>query len=166
MLVWYRLINLHLLNEDYNKHGGITFMKKILTAILTAVLIFSPVGNVIFQDQTTTVEAKSYKSGKRGFNNSNNNTNTNSFFQQKKSNTPTNKSATTTKPRTGGFMRGLMVGGLAGLLFGSLFANMGVLGSILGLFVNILGIIILIAVIRRIFSFFKNKKEDPRPWKG
>ena len=52
-----------------------------------------------------------------------------------------------------------MIGGLAGLLFGSLFANMGILGSILGLFVNILGIIILIAVIRKIFTFFKDKRK-------
>ena len=43
-------------------------MKKILSAVLTAALIFTPVGSVVFQDQPTTVEAKSYKSGKKSFN--------------------------------------------------------------------------------------------------
>ena len=46
-------------------------MKKILSAVLTAALIFTPVGSVVFQDQPTTVEAKSYKSGKKSFNSNN-----------------------------------------------------------------------------------------------
>ena len=47
-------------------------MKKILSAVLTAALIFTPIGSVVFQDQPTTVEAKSYKSGKKSFNSNNN----------------------------------------------------------------------------------------------
>ena len=46
-------------------------MKKILSAVLTAALIFTPIGSVVFQDQPTTVEAKSYKSGKKSFNSNN-----------------------------------------------------------------------------------------------
>ena len=49
-------------------------MKKILSAVLTAALIFTPIGSVVFQDQPTTVEAKSYKSGKKSFNSNNNST--------------------------------------------------------------------------------------------
>lgn len=56
-------------------------MKKILSAILTLGLVLSPV-SIVFQDSVTTVEAKSYKSGKRSFNN-NNNSNTNSFSKRK-----------------------------------------------------------------------------------
>ena len=52
-------------------------MKKILSALLTAALVFSPVGNVVFHNDTTTVEAKSYKSGKKSFNRNNNTTNNN-----------------------------------------------------------------------------------------
>ncbi|WP_338472228.1 hypothetical protein R4Z10_05650 [Niallia sp. XMNu-256] len=146
-------------------------MKKILTAVLTAVLLFTPVGSVVFQDQPTTVEAKGYKSVKRGFNNNNNSStnNNNSFFQKKQDNsTNTNKSAATKKNGgffSGGLMKGLMLGGLAGLLFGGLFANMGFLGQILGLFINVLAIIFVIALIRRIFQFFKKKKkEEANPW--
>lgn len=147
---------------------GTNSMKKILAALLTTSLIFSPVGNIVFQDHTTTVEAKGYKSGKRSFNSNNSTTNSNSFFQNKS--TTTNKSTTspTKKLNTGGLMKGLMIGGLAGLLFGSLFANMGVLGSILGLMVNILGIIILISVVRKIYVLLKNKRkrEDSNPWRS
>ncbi len=146
-------------------------MKKILAALLSAALIFSPVGNIVFQDQTTTVEAKGYKSGKRSFNNNNSTTNNNSFFQNKKSDTKTtNKSAATANKgfKPSGFMKGMMLGGLAGLLFGSLFANMGLLGSILGLLINVLAIVFLISIIRRIFVFFKEKKkkEDSNPWRN
>lgn len=148
-------------------------MKKILSAFLTAALIFSPIGTVVFQDQPTTVEAKGYKSGKKGFNNNNSSTNNNnSLFQKKQdnSNSTTNKSAATKKNGgffSGGLMKGLMLGGLAGLLFGGLFANMGFLGQILGLFINVLAIIVVIALIRKIFQFFKNKKkEEANPWRN
>ncbi|PLS17723.1 preprotein translocase subunit Tim44 [Bacillus sp. M6-12] len=148
-------------------------MKKILAAILSAALIFSPVGNFVFQDHSPTAEAKSYKSGKRSFNsNSNYNKSTNnSFFQNKKAaNSTKSKSATVNKKggfRSGSLMKGLMVGGLAGLLFGSLIANMGTLGSIFGFLINILTIFILISVIRSIFSFFRNKKkhEETNQWR-
>jgi predicted lipid-binding transport protein (Tim44 family) len=145
-------------------------LKKLLSVIFSAVLIFTPIGNAVFHDDSTTAEAKSYKSGKKSFSTDNNKSNNFSNFQ-KKDNT-TNKSATTPTKKggfsTGGLMKGLMIGGLAGLLFGSLFANMGVLGSILGLMVNVLGIIIVIAVIRKIFVFFKDKKkrEEPNSWRN
>ncbi|MFD2445301.1 hypothetical protein ACFSO7_15160 [Bacillus sp. CGMCC 1.16607] len=142
-------------------------MKKIIAALLTTSLLFSPVGNIVFQDHTYSVEAKGYKSGKKSFNTNRSNTNTNSFFQKKQNNTTTNKSATTYKKRSGGFMKGMMVGGLAGLLFGSMFANMGFLGSILGFMINVIGIIILIAVIRKIFNLymFKKRTEENNQWR-
>jgi hypothetical protein len=159
--VFYFQLNTTILN------GGPNSMKKILAALLTASLIFSPLGSVVFQDHTTTVEAKGYKSGKRSFNSNNSTTNSNSFFQKKS--TTTNKSTITPtkKLKTGGLMKGLMIGGLAGLLFGSLFANMGFLGSILGLMVNIIGIMILISIVRKIYVFLKNKRNrEENPWRS
>ena len=123
-------------------------MKKVLSAVLTAVLIFSPIGNVVFQDNSTTVEAKSYRSGSKSFKSNNNSTNNNNFQQRKQADTnTTNRSAATTNTKRGffsggGLMRGLMIGGLAGMLFGGLFANMGFMGNILGLFINLIAIFV------------------------
>lgn len=148
-------------------------MKKFLAAILTAALIFSPVGNVVFQDHSTTVEAKGYKSGKRSFNsNSNTTNNNNSLFQNKKQDTNTSKSTTSTssakKFKPSGLMKGLMLGGLAGLLFGSLFGGMGLLGSILGLMINVFAVIILFSIIRKIYTMIKDKKkkEAANQWRN
>ena len=147
-------------------------MKKILAALLTITLVFSPIGNFVFQDEVTT-EAKSYKSGKKSFNSGNNfnSNNNNSLFQNNKKDS-TNKS--TTKQNTnnkggfmsGGLMKGLMLGGLAGLLFGGLLGNLGILGSLLGLVVNGLAIVFLIFVAAKIFSFFKRKNEESKAWKN
>ncbi|MEY8731545.1 hypothetical protein AB9M92_04635 [Peribacillus frigoritolerans] len=144
-------------------------MKKLMAALLTITLAFSPVGTYVFQDHSESVDARGYKSGKRSFNSNNNN---NSNFQNKetkKSNVTTaNKAKSGNTFAKGGLMKGLMLGGLAGLLFGSLFANMGMLGSILGLLINVMAVVVLIVVIRKIFTYFKDKKkkEDPNPWRG
>ena len=64
-------------------------------------------------------------------------------------------------------MKGLMIGGLAGLLIGNL-ASMGMLGSILGFAINILAIVFLIVIIRKVFALLKAKKEkeDINPWRS
>ncbi|MDF9762708.1 putative lipid-binding transport protein (Tim44 family) [Peribacillus simplex] len=148
-------------------------MKKFMAALLTITLAFSPVGTYVFKDHSESVDARGYKSGKRSFNSNNNNK---SIFQNKETKksdvTTTNKAKTDTKSgksfSKGGLMKGIMLGGLAGLLFGGLFANMGALGSILGLMINVLAVVALIVVIRKIFTYFKDKKkkEDPNPWRG
>ncbi|MGM1020442.1 MAG: hypothetical protein ACQEXV_07835 [Bacillota bacterium] len=58
----------------------------------------------------------------------------------------------------GGFLKGMMLGGLAGMLFGGLFGNMGALGSLLGLAVNILAIYVLIMVGVGIYRAIKNRR--------
>ncbi|WP_405097230.1 hypothetical protein [Oceanobacillus sp. FSL H7-0719] len=153
-------------------------MKKIIAALFTIALVFSPIGDYVFQDQgTTTVEAKSYKSGKRSFSPSggiNSNNNNNSLFQKnKKDSSSYNKSAAKQNTNnkggfmSGGLMKGLMLGGLAGLLFGGLLGNMGILGSMLGLLVNGLAIIFLVSVAMRIYQFFKKKKkEEANAWRN
>lgn len=123
-------------------------MKKIITALVTAMLLFAtPVGNFIVQDQPVTVEAKGFK-GKRGGSGITN--------YQKKQNVNQNRSTynnqSTTKPRTGGFMRGLIAGGLAGLLFGSLLAQWGILGSLLGLLINVGAILVIVWLVVKLFK--------------
>ena len=69
----------------------------------------------------------------------------------------------------GSFMKGLMIGGLAGLLFGGLFANMGFLGELLGLMINVLAIYFLFVLIRSVYRYFRDRRpqrprESRRPY--
>lgn len=87
------------------------------------------------------------------------------------SKTKTETGKTTTNPTTpaaskpgffgggGGFMKGLMLGGLAGMLFGGLFGGMGFLGNLLGLLVNVLAIVVLIALIRAVYVYFRDRNK-------
>ncbi|CAM5221533.1 Preprotein translocase subunit Tim44 OS=Ureibacillus acetophenoni OX=614649 GN=SAMN05877842_103122 PE=4 SV=1 [Ureibacillus acetophenoni] len=145
-------------------------MKK-LSVLLSATflaftLVFSSVGTALFfGDDVQTAEAKSYKSGKKGFSNTPGSNNTN--IQNKDTNTSnvnkTNNTNTTTKGgfSAGGFMKGMMVGGLAGLLFGSLFADMGLgmLGNILGFAINAFAIVVIIALCVKIFQMITRRKD-------
>ena len=138
-----------------------------MIALLTLTLIFSPIGNFVFND-VSVAEAKRYKSGKKNFNTNNQNTPTQSNIQKDKDVKKADAGKNTNSPTAnkGGLMRGLLVGGLAGLLFGSLFANMGMLGSILGFLINAAAIIFLIVIIRKIFGLLRARKqeEDAKPW--
>lgn len=120
-------------------------MKRMISVFLAAFLIFStPVGALFVHEQPTTVEAKSFKRGgtpKSGIIN----------FQKKQTNSTYNRQ-TTTKPRTGGFMRGLIAGGLAGLLFGSLLAQWGIFGSLLGFLINVGAILIIVWFVVKLFK--------------
>jgi predicted lipid-binding transport protein (Tim44 family) len=142
--------------------------KKLFSAMLVLTILFTPIGGFMLGDQLTTVSAKGYKSGKKSFN-SNTNNNSPSLFKkddtQQKSSTTT-KNSTTAKPKMGGIMKGLFLGGLAGLLLGGLLSNLGVLGSIIGLFINVLAIIAVIFIIRKLFTLFKKKRksEDDTVW--
>lgn len=148
-------------------------LKKLVSALLAVTLIMSPIGNIIFTNDVSTVEAKGYKSGKKGFKPTNN-YNKPQVDKKKEDTSSFNKSTNnmnnTAKKGgffSGGLMKGLFVGGIAGLLFGSLFANMGMLGSILGLMVNVLAIVFVIGIVRKIFAMIKEKKqqkEDRNPW--
>lgn len=58
----------------------------------------------------------------------------------------------------GGFTRGLFLGGLAGLMFGGVFGSMGFVGQLLGLFVNVMALVVLFMIIRSIISYFMRKR--------
>ena len=67
----------------------------------------------------------------------------------------------------GSFMKGLMIGGLAGLLFGGLFANMGFMGELLGLMINVLAIYFLFVLVRSAYRYFRDRRpprESRRPY--
>ncbi|CAM2788200.1 hypothetical protein PASE110613_00880 [Paenibacillus sediminis] len=113
-----------------------------------------------------TVDAKrgsgGYKSGTKSFTSTPKKA-TDSHVQKSDSTTSTNKTtgAGTTTSRGffsgGSFMKGLMIGGIAGLLFGGLFSNLGFMGDILGLFINMIAIYVLFIVIRAVFRAYKNR---------
>ncbi|QHT61761.1 hypothetical protein GXP70_18440 [Paenibacillus lycopersici] len=79
----------------------------------------------------------------------------------------TAKSGTTTPQRGffsgGSFMKGLMIGGLAGMLFGGLFGNMGFLGNIFGMLINILAIYVVITLIMGIVRYFRTRNRPTHP---
>ena len=143
-------------------------MKKLLASLLAFTILFSPVGNIVFNDEPV-AEAKRIKSGKKSFNVDKQKTPTQSNIKKEKEkdkNNNTTAKQNNKKSSGGGFMKGLIAGGLAGLLFGSLFANMGAMGSILGFLVNIAAIILLLAIIKKAFTFLfaKKKDEDAKKW--
>ena len=147
-------------------------MKKIFSALIALTIVMSPIGSLVLNDHAATVEAKGYKSGKKSFSPNQNNFSKPKADKKQEENSSFTKS--TKNPSTkggffsGGLMRGLFVGGIAGLLFGSLFANMGMLGSVLGFLINMLAIIFVISIVRRIFSLLKAKKErdNANPWQN
>ncbi|HLR80092.1 MAG TPA: hypothetical protein VK119_05870 [Bacillota bacterium] len=141
-------------------------MKRFIAALFAVALIISPIGSYVFPDDLTTVEAKRYMSGKKSFNMPKNRPNQ-SNFQKKQNQQPSKHNATTKQQNSkGGFMKGLMFGGLAGLLFGGMLANMGMLGSLLGLLINIGALYLLFVIIRNIFRLFTERRdrEDANPW--
>ena len=144
-------------------------MKKILSSIIAITIIFSPIGNVIFQDvQQTEVSAKKYRSGTKSFNKSNTGTKVNN--QQNTKNQNTVNSSTAGKNNTGksgGFMKGMLYGGLAGLMFGGLISSMGALGPIFGMMVNILAILVVFLLISKVIKAIRNNryKEENGQWR-
>lgn len=119
---------------------------------------------------------KSYKSGKKSYTPSSGQKSKvdlnkkDSNVNSQKTTTDSKTKATNTAPKSnkGGFMKGLLLGGLGGLLMGSLFANMGALGSVLAFMVNMLVMAGIVMLAVRAFKYFKDqrkKKADEVAWK-
>ncbi len=69
------------------------------------------------------------------------------------------------KASNGGFLKGMLLGGLGGLLLGSLFAGLGPIGSILAFLVNAMlaaGVIIMIV---KLFKHWKKRKQEQTVWR-
>ncbi|MDD9148524.1 hypothetical protein OYT88_08190 [Sporolactobacillus sp. CQH2019] len=147
-------------------------MKKMMAALLALALIFTPAGNFAFHFADNPVSAKGYHSGVKSFNTSKSG-GTKSLFQNKQQGTKQNSA--TTAPATksftgGGFMRGMIFGGLSGLLFGSLISHFGGLGMIAGFLFNVLVIVAAIVLIRYLLAALfsrsrKKRAERSDPWK-
>ncbi len=139
---------------------------KILASFMLLTFVFAPIAESTFVNTSHEVSAKSYRSGKKSFNsNSGSNKNNSSIFNQKKSTTSNAKTTKTNSFNKGSFAKSMLLGGVAGLLFGSLLANMGMMGSVLGLLVNVLVIILIIGLIKRIFFSRNNNNNHNRPRK-
>jgi predicted lipid-binding transport protein (Tim44 family) len=145
-------------------------LKKMLAAFVALALIFSPLGDTVFH-QDTQVSAKGYRTGVKSFT-PNKSNNFNTFFKNRNQRSNTN-TATNGFPRGfsgGGFMRGMIFGGLSGLLFGSLLSHFGGFGMIAGFLINIVAILAIIALIRYLFVSFterarRRRTEESDRWK-
>lgn len=137
-------------------------MKKWLILLMAFAIVIAPVG--FGHDQVEAKKLGGYKSGVKSFNK-------NVTPNKSNSNLNSNKTPGATTPKApatgGGFMRGLMFGGLAGLLFGSMFDGLGAFGAILGFMVNMLLIVALIGVVVAAFTYIKNSRrnQDTNGWK-
>lgn len=134
-------------------------MKKVM-AMLLAVAVMFGAGGFVAVDHAY---AKGYKSGKSSFQPSKSSTpqtNQSQFKNSTNTSTPTKNTAPAATQSKGGFMKGLIAGGLAGMLFGGLLGNMGALGSILGLLVNVLAIMLIVGIVRKLYMAYKERKRE------
>jgi hypothetical protein len=127
-------------------------VKFIVSLVLMASIIFTPIGDSLIDNKTSLVSAKSFKSGKRRYN-------PNSNYKQPdtRQNQPRSNFNRRNNPARGGIMRGLLYGGIAGLLLGGLLGNLGFFGGILGLFINLFAILLFIFIIRKLVRFFTHR---------
>lgn len=145
-------------------------VKKILAAFIALALVFSPLGDTVFHQQTQ-VSAKGYRTGIKTFTPNKSNS-FGSFFKTRNQRSNTN-TATNGFPRgfsSGGFMRGMIFGGLSGLLFGSLLSHFGGFGMIAGFLINIIAVLAIIALIRYLYVSIterarRRRAEESERWK-
>ena len=145
--------------------GKKSFVTKILASFMLLTFVAAPIAESTFVNTSHEVSAKSYRSGKKSFNsNTGTNSNNSATFNQKKSTTSNVQASKPNSFNKGSFAKSMLLGGVAGLLFGSLLANMGMMGSVLGLLINVLVIVLIIGLIKKIF-FTRNNNNHNRPRK-
>jgi predicted lipid-binding transport protein (Tim44 family) len=110
-------------------------------------------------------DARSFRSGARSF--SKTPAQSNNMFKSSTSSKSKASTSGTTANRGffsgGSFLKGMMIGGLAGLFFGHMFGGMGMMGSMLGFIVNVIGLFILFAIIRAVFDALRRRRDSRRP---
>ncbi|SFL23714.1 hypothetical protein SAMN03159341_104183 [Paenibacillus sp. 1_12] len=134
--------------------------KKLSMIIMGFIIVFS------FSAVNVADAAKSYKGPKKSIN-LDKTPNQNSGVNKADPSTATKTPNATTNPSTaakpgffsGGLMKGLLIGGLAGMLFGGLLGDLGGLGNILGMLVNVLAIAALVTGVIKIVQYFRNKRK-------
>ncbi|EUJ28044.1 hypothetical protein MFLO_12826 [Listeria floridensis FSL S10-1187] len=142
-------------------------MKKLVSVLLAAGLIFSPIGGTVVNtvlpakyEQVSDADARGYRSPVRSFKSNNNGINR-SNVNRSQSNNMMSGSGKNSFFNGKGFMGGLMMGGLAGLLFGGLLGNMGAFGNIFGLIINVLAIFLVIRLLIFFFQKWRNRGAEP-----
>lgn len=136
--------------------------KRIFMVMMAFTLIFSTLAIPDHAD----ARRGGFKSGTKSYQSnpsrSNTNNSTNSTNSNTKNNATTNSASTTAKKpgffSGGSLMKGLMIGGLAGMLFGGLFGNMGFLGDLLGLAINLLAIYVIVMLGVGIYRSIKKRR--------
>lgn len=141
-------------------------MRKIIKLVLCLSLVFGVTATVLPVQTEAASYAKAYRSPKGSYKAPAPKSNTGTKKTTPDSNTKAPGTAASTTPKGGffggGFARGLFLGGLAGLMFGGLFGNMGFLGQMLGLFVNVFAIIAVFMAIRGLISYFRKRRYNSR----
>jgi predicted lipid-binding transport protein (Tim44 family) len=137
-------------------------MKKVIKLVLCLSLVFGVTATVLPVQSEAASYAKAYRSPKGSYKAPAPKSNTGAKKTTPDSNTKAPGTAASTTPKRsffgGGFARGLFLGGIAGLMFGGLFGNMGFLGQMLGLFVNIFAILAVIMAVRSLINYFRRKR--------
>jgi predicted lipid-binding transport protein (Tim44 family) len=137
-------------------------MRKVIKLVLCLSLVFSVTATVLPVQTEAASYAKAYRSPKGSYKAPAPKSNTGAKKTTPDSNTKAPGAAASTTPKRsffgGGFARGLFLGGIAGLMFGGLFGNMGFLGQMLGLFVNVFAILAVIMAVRSLISYFRRKR--------
>lgn len=136
--------------------------KRIFMVMMAFTLIFSTLAIPDHAD----ARRGGFKSGTKSYQSnpsrSNTNNSTNSTTSNPKNNATNNSASTATKKPGffggGSLMKGLMIGGLAGMLFGGLFGNMGFLGDILGLAINLLAVYVIVMLGVGIYRSIKKRR--------
>ncbi|GIP20554.1 hypothetical protein [Paenibacillus sp. J22TS3] len=127
-------------------------MKKLMLVVMAFTLFFAFTA-------PHAVDAKrsgGFKSGTRSYTNTPKKSN--DYNSTKSSNTTTGQNAKRGFFSGGGFMKGLMIGGLAGMLFGGMFSNMGFLGNIFGLLINLLAIYVVVMIGIALYRKFRKPR--------
>jgi predicted lipid-binding transport protein (Tim44 family) len=135
-------------------------MKKLLLVMMSALLIFAVI-------TPSSVDAKgisrSYKSPAGSFKQPTKPATTKDSVSKTQTTSPTSPTTNRGFFSGGGLMKGLLIGGIAGMLFGGMFGNMGALGNIFGLLINVLAIYFLFMIIRSIVVYFiQRRKINPK----
>jgi hypothetical protein len=143
-------------------------MKRTLMIMICLTLAFGVSAAAAPIQTEAAALVKAYKSPKGSFKQpATNKSNSGVTKTQPDSGTKAPGTAASTTPKKsffggGGFARGLFLGGIAGLMFGGLFGSMGFIGQMLGLFINVMALVVLFMIIKSVISYFKKRRYNTR----
>lgn len=133
-------------------------MKKFYILILALAFLLAPSGGLLGNDEASAKARGGFNTGTKT--STPPKSDTTSTVKKPDSSTTNNqfKNTTSTSSKKGGFVKGLLFGGLAGLLLGGLLSNLGSLGAILGILINGLAIAAVIVLAVKLYRYIKNRR--------